>query len=1253
MKMSRKMIAGVEMVLMVVACFAFAHMLSLDGEVFVELGGEGDELVLGDGVGVLWVGGVVDFIFDKLRSPVFPFVSAEDGEGYERWKRWVDGLGPGELIEGESRVTYSISSDASGAGCCFISKDGEKCVSSDPENCIDTSPFAEGALCLQTSFCEKGCCYDEELGIYDGNVLKVDCLESWVGDANCNMPGARFGCCVLGASSVYETEGQCRVDSLVRAFGGEGVVDWRTDVGEGECALMSSVDEMGACVLGDGICKFVSGGECSAFGGTFNEGVLCTSSFLDSDCEMTGETICFDGRVYFIDSQGNPANIYDSSRVDDVDYWDVVVDAGDSCENVDNENSKGCGNCDRVGGSCELAFEDGFDVDYGSYFCRDTSCLFDGERYENGESWCVYDGVIDDGDDVVGSRHWKYVCSQGVTIVEPCADYRNQICVQTNTFDIGNEEIAFRNSACVANNWRECINLNSEENGLEDCESTLNCRVGSVDIADNFKFDVCLPRYPGGFSFRDERYVETAKNICRMADQTCTVVYAPKTWGGCELVANEGCLGEEFAREMNDFCRGLGDCGGSVNILGEYSEGYKVRGSAMLSGSWVDGLRELSDPIVGQFAEVEDYGKFLEASGNWANPGEAPDGAGDGGGFDADSVGMGLGGIGYAVGAFATRSLVLSGVGGLAGGVQTTGVLSSTGSVYASMGAFSSFAIGASVGMVAGVMIARQMGLSPGGTMLMAVGGAIVGIALTAMFLQATVTGCSLGPIGCIVGAVIGIVLMIVGAFFGGDDCDAVEVEFECKKWRASVGGDDCEKCNGDALRPCSEYRCYSLGAACELINKGTENELCVDGSPDDVMPPIIGPQLGVISEDVVYDDVSGDGFSLTMDGGCIDAYVPLMFGVVTDEPAYCKFDLGVMEFDDLRFDLGGFDYSYNHSVVFPLPDPSHGQSQGANWTGDLSLFVKCVDVRGHESPGFYEVDLCVREGEDRMPPVVRAVEPMSDSLVGFDVSSVNVDVVTNELSDCRWDVVDVDYSLMKNSMVCVDGYGRQSSVLGYVCGDNFSVEGVENVYYVRCMDQPWLNGSGNANVESFVYSLRRPVEKIAIDWIEPSKDFESATRMTSVDLTIQTSGGGEWHKCLYSFSGYGNMIELLQTGFERPHSWVLNRPVGSHKIYVECVDETGDFARGFTEFDVVYDSSAPVVARIWQAGGVLHVVTVEDSECRVAVSGCGFDWGEGLDVGSGVDHVFDVVHGETYYVRCGDEFGNIPSGCSVTVQAL
>lgn len=1258
-KIGKKVVAGFELTLMLVSLFAFSYIVHGSEGGFEELNklrAERDRQIaeINSEVQVVEVSffrRVVSSIYDRLKSPMIPVVSATQVNTT---------LKDGSVLTEETvRTTFDISSESFGAGCCSVTLDGQKCATTVPEECQPNVVFAEGALCSQTSFCQKGCCYDEEMGIFDRNALKVDCSASWVNDPNCNMPAAALGCCVLGTNTIFETEGQCRVDTLARALGPDAVFDWRANVNEGACLSLSASQEEGACVVGDS-CMFLTEVDCLSYQGQFSKDYLCTSPEIGEFCEMTDQTTCVSGKdgVYFLDSCGNPANIYDSSKVNDPTYWNRVVSAEELCGVDDvkggNADSSDCGNCNRfLGGICGSAVEDNFKVDSGEFYCRDTSCMYNGVNYKNGESWCVYDGAIGEGNDVVGSRHWKYVCSQGVVAIEPCADYRNQICAQTNTFDVEGEAVDFRNAACVANNWRKCIDLNSQEDGLEKCEETLNCRLENIAAADKFNFNVCVPKYPGGFSLNNERYMETAEKLCRMADQTCTVVNAPKKWGGCEIVANEGCLSPIFAQEMNDFCRSLGDCGGAVNIEGVYSENYKVKGSGMLSSKAVNSLMELAKPVSGQYAPFEDYSEYLAAAGLSGRPEDAGVAGEAEEVFDIGGVSKGFIGVGYAVG---VSAILLSGG---AFGLKAAFTLSAlpgtgagapsalAGNVFAP---FAGAAIGAGIGMIAGSMLASYIGLNPGGAMLMSIGGGLVGGSLG----LALVNPALWNPVLFWVG----ITLIVVSLFFGGSDCENIEVQFECKPWRAPTGGDDCEKCNEDPLKPCSEYRCNSLGAACELVNKGTNQELCAS-SKDDGKAPVLSPQLTVISSNEIYSDVNSEGFGLTsVSGGCIDAYTPLTFGIQTSELAHCKFDVEAKDFAEMDYDLGGNAYLYNHTTTFVLPDPSHGQSQGADWTGDLNLYIKCEDTHGHINPSFYTVDLCVVEGPDKTAPKIAGTEPTNNAIVGFNVSSKKISLVTNELSSCKWALSDKSYSEMANSFECVDEYGRPSNPLGYLCSGEVPTANSSNVYYIRCADQPWLDGLDrgdecNANQESFVYNLRKPDKKIEIDSLEPSEDFETNTKMTTVDLTVRTSGGGVYHKCSYSFSGYDNMIEMFETGFDKTHIQPLNRPAGRDKIYIECSDETGDSSRGTIEFRIIYDVSTPQVARIWQVGEMMHIITTEPSECVYTTKSCSYNWADGISAGSGEEHTISVSSGNVYYIKCKDEFGNVPSDCSIPAQAV
>jgi hypothetical protein len=1117
--------------------------------------------------------------------------------------------------------------------------------------------------CQKTSFCKRGCCENTDQGTFDRGVPQVLCTgpdAKWHDDPNCNIREAAFGCCVLGSRTLFTTQKQC--DWQVRSGNGNGsTMDWRGNYNEAQCVALSMIQEEGACLTGNQGCKFITKQECISLTGSgsrFFPNYLCTAPQLNSTCTKTEDTKCFTGKdeVYFVDSCGNRANIYDSSRVNDANYWSRVFQKNESCGNNAvkwNANSPTCGNCFRFGEGSICASKNSSNIKpaFGNNFCRDTSCTYKGQTYKNGESWCVYDGAIGNGDDVVGSRHWKYVCNQGEVQVEPCADFRNQICIQSNTFEVNGTNVSFKNANCIANNWRECIDLNSQKGNVTQCEKKLNCRLERVNIADKFHFEICTPKYPGGFAFANEGEQKAAEQICGMATQTCTVMYKQTFTGGCECVANCDCEKIEFTQKMNDFCRKLGDCGAEVNIEGGCSQSYAVKGAPRLSPADIARLVRLSKPVPGQYAEVENYTEFLEAAGllgpNIVTPQQPKEK-----GLNLMGAGLGIAGVGYALGMQAPLSMTI--------GVQ------SFAEVLGLNPAFGSAMIAAGIGFTVGTMLAKMTGASPMGSLVAGLAGLVAGVAAYAAGGGALFGGGGfiLGDICLSIGAacvimIIAIIIMIVASLFGGSKCKPKKVTFTCEPWQPQPGGAECGKCNGDPLKPCSEYRCESLGAACKLINPGTTEEICVEDNARDVNPPMItpNPQFNNLTN-TTFSNVSGNGFSVTgPEGGCVDAYTNLVWGVNTDEPAQCRFDLQMQDkFEELGYALGSNAYVYNHTTAFMLPDPSHGQSQGINYTGDVRFYIKCRDTHGKETLGFYSVGMCVNQGEDKTPPRITYTEPENSTMVSYFATQQNASIYTNEPSDCRWSLNDTEYPNMENRLNCTHDI-EDSSTYGYECSGNLPITGTTNQFYIRCMDQPWLeevnrSSERNANTQSTIYQINKPASPISINATAPSGDFEIFNLPTTGKLRVLTSGGGQYPKCSYRVAGY-SLIQM-QTTFQPIHEQEIPWFPGFYNIYVECEDETGDSANTTIQFEIFQDSTAPVVSRIFRNGNSIKFTTSENGDCRYSSnidSGCAFSFNSSSSAGSGTEHSISSKNGQIYFIKCKDGFGNTPDGCSAVIS--
>lgn len=1220
---NKKAQAQIQLVLVVLSIFAFAHIMHQSDGNFIELEKEYNSLREQK---LELIANLTKKLITKLTSPIIPLVSANN------------------------------------LGCCDKTINNERCAITIPELCTPGRLFAENVMCDQTSFCKTGCCVDDTSGTCDKNTPRDLCQGVWTEDQNCNTPQCQLGCCNLGNSGILATEKQCEVYTEVMVLGENKVTEWDPTISEAACVMSSLFEAKGACLTPTSdekkTCEMLTNKECLSITGSlanFVEGKLCTSPEIGTICEPTEETTCVEGKdgVYFVDSCGNPSNIYDSSRAEDPFYWDNLISPTDSCNAGNgNANSANCGNCDRFeGGKCSSATEDKFEVSLGENYCKQTSCLEDGELYKNGESWCVYDGAIGNGDDVVGSRHWRRVCNLGEIVVEPCADYRNQICVQSDTLEAQGTNVDFQQAFCRPNMWKDCISANSEED--EDKINTLDCVTKKIDGGGSFNLEFTAPAFPPGFNLKGGGAIASGEDICSMASLTCTYTEVAKTWGGCEVADGDYCKTPEVAEQMNDFCRSLGDCGLAANYIGEVQKSCGIIPGNLdqFSQTYRTMLASLANPVKGQSAPIGDLDKYLDAAGISTEyiPGEESTMA-----STLNMVGMGLGAVGY-----------------FAKGYGVTQVAGVTNVAHAGINAFGAAAMGAAIGMMVGGYLAKMGGAPAGWAMVAmaagAVAGAIVGLGLAASAGSAAAAGAlgavgllgpagsllALGPVGWIVLAVL-VVIMLVASFLFGGSCEVTDVEFTCEPWQPPIGGDQCHVCNEDPLKPCSEYRCQSLGAACEFLNPGTIEEVCAP-MKNDAKPPII--TMGNAPDGTIFVPTE-NGFKITKENGdCLNAYEMQLISFSTNKPAQCKFASNEFtEFENMPANFGTAYYVYDHILPFNMPDPSHGMSRGINWSGEMELFVLCQDAYANAFRVPYKIETCIYQGQDITPPVITRTEPASNTLLRYNTTSTNFTVYTTEPSTCKWSMTDEKFDKMINPMTCETDLLKRG-LFGYECKTTLPIDETQNSFFVACQDQPWLEGTEDkpkrvAMTGNVRINLDRVESPIKIDNIAPNEDVETDTTMRTTTLGVQTSLGGQWHTCSYSFSGYETMITFLHTG-ERVHTQDFNLPLGTHKIYVECEDETGDTARGEANFRVLQDNSAPKIARIFRQGATIKVITTEEAECRYSSEKCSFPFTEGITMGSGIEHSISSKGGEVYYVKCKDEWENAPSSCSITIAGI
>jgi len=504
-------------------------------------------------------------------------------------------------------------------------KGGAWCMIAEESQCAEGFQKAPTS-CESTSYCRMGCCFNSKDGSCSLNTAKKTCEENngiWDPDASCNIVQCQRGCCIQGSNAFIDTATGCKysASALNIPFNFNQQI-----TNEIECRMQITSENKGACVYqdpqsGQKTCKFVTQKEClelrkqktgetteqasqsffqRVFGGgnksqtvtettievEFFEDRLCTDETLKTNCIKSKKTTCSNDRVYFVDSCGNLASIYDSAKYDDTSYWTRVYDLDESCGyGQGNKNSATCGNCEPLDGSmCGIKRTGDAAPKIGDYLCRSLDCTYQGKTYSHGESWCATKDFGNKGieDNLPGSEHFVLKCNNGDVTSESCDSFRKMICSEQEVLN------GFSVAKCVTNRWTNCY----EQNSSKDCENIdkRDCKwiekgisklkvPGQniqIDAEWNFPNEQCIPEFAPGFNFWEDG--TDAEAICARASIKCKVTYKKGLLSSGSIFDDDNCdkncfcLNQEWKDYVSGICSSLGDCGVSVNYINQ--EGY-------------------------------------------------------------------------------------------------------------------------------------------------------------------------------------------------------------------------------------------------------------------------------------------------------------------------------------------------------------------------------------------------------------------------------------------------------------------------------------------------------------------------------------------------------------------------------------------------------------------------------------------------------------------------------------------------------
>ena len=1156
----------------------------------------------------------------------------------------------------------TVSAQDSNFNCCVTTNDGAICQdiipgldSSLPQSCSDALP----SRCSESVVCETGTCVFGEGVSCSANSPKQACetnLGVWNSQEITSINECSKGACVLGTEIQLTTARQCELFSASAGL----ETDFRIGLTEFDFPQILGNLQTGACTLGQGNCRFTTIGECDSMSGNFHKDLLCSNENLATNCTMTSETICVGDKVHFVDSCGNAGNVYDSNKLNDQNYWNTASDAECSL-NLDDPNSvKGCGNCNLfLSSRCGDASLG--EVSYGDYSCKSLKCIdHKGNVRINGEKWCEYDSYIGDGKDVVGSEHWLASCNFGEIEKNVCGNARGQVCAE-NT--INEEGQSFTIASCVINEAIRCLDYNS---GGGDCNENAQCQTTNVNVDEGFQYSLCTPKYPRGLDLDGPQ--DSNQRLCSLADNTCKVIYEKQLFGGWKCIKNCNCEKKVFSEQLNNLCISLGDCGSYINYVGEGTDNIEVDGAP--TTNWNEYV-EYANPVDGQFVDLNEQRSFAEAIGANVNPEFIP--------VEADQLIAGIGSSGIGL----TMLMMNRGLPKFKNILDLFYVSKTAASgsgLTAGLQPFAAGIIGGIIGSLAAGYLAKSLGIQGTAATVMTMAGGVAGAAVgSALASKGGLSSLGFSNFGFnMVGAFwVAIVVIAIIIISGWGKIKIVEVKFTCMPWQAPTGGSNCEKCNEDPSKPCTKYRCDSLGQACTLLNGNTDNPVCQSLQREST-PPQISPGT-IQTEGHEFQNQQSKKVNIRKNNGeCIQEFNPVLFTLTTDEYSQCKWDFErTGSYESMKNYHGeGTQYSLEHTYVVGGLSLSLLEANNITgdliegFTGDINIYIKCKDYFGNFNLNDYAVNFCVNSGEDVTPPLqsLTATSPANNAILKHGISKTNFTMWTNEPAECKYDLTaEKSFNEMTNSFACKTGLIERESQ-GWPCTTELTDLENENTFYIKCKDQPWLEeNERNINTEDFVYNLFLTENEISIDSISVINDghetllnqdtFEEIRgggTLFPIVLNVETSGGSHNGEALCSYQ-WGNEFIPFFNSNSNVHEQELNLVDGSYEIPIKCIDPSGNEVTQDAKFILDVDGQAPRVVRTYYQSGNLNLITNEQAKCYSSFDSlkqCNFNIedAEDMETGFKTSHSTDWVSGKTYYIKCEDVWDNRNPGCAVKI---
>ena len=512
--------------------------------------------------------------------------------------------------------------------CCEKTVSGGTCLDVGSQSSCNSAFRIDNTACESTEYCSTGTCINNVQGTcVPSSQSACDSTLGgyWQSENSKDIAECKMGCCLVGDGATPAEKIKCNVLASQRNVEPdfrEGVINPL------ECLSMANPTKKGACVYQSTtgrICTIETKEKCTSLAREFHADMLCSAPQLGTTCTMTERTMCVEGKneVYFQDNCNQPANVYDSSKIKDVEYWTTLKEPVESCKPTEsNVDSESCGNCNyQLGSVCGKEKLGTEDATYGNLICRDLSCTYNSETKAHGSSWCS-EPRSNFENAKPGQISYRLYCYNGEVQYEQCGfQNRDRLCQVDETTKL---------AGCVPNRWQNCI----FQNNIKDCE---NIDKGDCKVVPTIRRDengkeapfldenlqqtraMCVPKYTPAFNFWEpEQNIQgiqssiTPNQVCGYASTMSTAGYRQqfgpwKAWeGSCFVKCVESCKDSLIKDICEDPCI-KSKCGMSESF--KNTEGVMQKlGDVKLEEDWISNKEGLCSAM-GDCGVKADYEK--------------------------------------------------------------------------------------------------------------------------------------------------------------------------------------------------------------------------------------------------------------------------------------------------------------------------------------------------------------------------------------------------------------------------------------------------------------------------------------------------------------------------------------------------------------------------------------------------------------------------------------------------------------------